>query len=441
MSLENTNLIPEEEAAVEAAKESKTPEETLAEEPAVEEPVAEKPAVEEPAQEPAVQPEPAPAPVPVKPAKKPRRKPHIALRILLQLLSFFLSVVLFASVLAGVALADLRQLTSAGGIKQLISAIFTSAPTVSHVEAAPVQPQPAQTYGLSLLSSTDTGDMDMDVDIDLDDIPEDLLTGGSEGNVNGLVDWLYDQIAGSAEEELTISREQVQSFVEKSTVSDYLAEELAAFADDFINGTENAQITTDELMDLLEENEELLKSELQIELNPEVKEKLETSIEQIVVENDINTTIRQTVYDTVDSMLESSSDGMNLEYLQETLQLLTSGGLFWTVAGVCLALVLLLCLLNFYNVPAGLTWASIPCILAGILMSLPILILQSASESVISSLPEAAVVVQVLSSFIGIFAPIHYGLLGTGVGLLVISIVWRIVRTSIRKKKAAAAVG
>ena len=385
----------------------------------------------------AAQPESTPVEEPVgKPAKKERRKPHIALRISLQILSLLLALVLFVGLIAGVLLADLRQTFSAGGIKQLINTIFTFAPTASHAEPAAAQ---SQGYSLSKLSSSDTaenGTSDGNIDLDLDEIPQDILTGGgTEENINSLVDWMYDQFV-SESEEAPITKEQLQSFVEKSTVSDYLAEELAAFADDFINGTENAQITTDELMGLLEENEELLKSELQIELDPETKEQLNQTVQKLVEESGINTTLRETVYNAVDSALESGTD-LSREDIQQTLQLLTSGGLFWGVAGGCLVLILLLCLLNYYNVPAGLTWASIPCIIAGVLMSAPLLILQLAPDLIAGLIPDAAVL-NMISSFAGIFAPIHYGLLGLGFALLIASIVWRIVRSSLQKKQLAA---
>lgn len=423
-------------------------------------PVTEAPAPEtetapEPETEPAppAEPEETPADVPAAPAPvvksvKTRRKPHIALRIFLQLFSFILSVVLFVCVIAGVVLADLRQLTSAGGIRQLIDIVISSSASSA---PAPVRPEPAEPaapaapryegVSLSLLSNTEaTGDFDLD----LDEIPEDLLTGGGNAeNVSGLVDWLYDQVAQSSEAGLSVTKEQMQAFVQKSTISDYLSDKLAQYADDFINGTENAQITTDEIIALLDENKELMKSELDIELTPEQRDSLTDTVRKLVEEEDINATIRGTVNDAVDKVLEDYTEalgGMDREALQQTLQSLTSGALLLGVAGACAVLLLLLCLLNFYNVPAGLTWAAMPCIFAGALMSLPILLLQFSTGTVVGLLPDAAAVVDIASSFAGIFAPIHYGLLGIGLALLIGSVVWRIVRASLRKKKAAAAV-
>ena len=59
----------------------------------------------------------APAPQP----KNQRRKPHIALRIGMQFLSFVLCMMLCVSLVATVLIADLHVLTSAGGIKKIIT--------------------------------------------------------------------------------------------------------------------------------------------------------------------------------------------------------------------------------------------------------------------------------------------------------------------------------
>lgn len=401
---------------------------------------------EEQPEEPVLMAEPAPV---VKKVKKTRRKPHIALRILLQLISLVLSVVLFATVISGALVADLRQMTSAGGIKQLISVIIGAA-----TAAAPAAPQ-EEIYVSNLSNWTihydetettggdvDLGDLEIDPDNlpDLDEIPEDILTGGAtEENMGSLVDWIYEQIEQSTDDELTVSKDQVQSFVEQSTVGDYLSDKLAGFADDFINGTENTTITTDEIMDLLEENRELLESELQIEFTEEQKTQLQESVSQFVEGSDINNTIRQEVYNAVDGMLEANTEsmgGLSVEDIQAGLQLLVSDSLFNAFVILSAVLLLLLCLVNFYNIPAGLTWAGIPCILAGGILSLPIAILQDNSALVTGAAPEAGAVVDLLSSFLDIFKPIHFGLLYIGVGLVAVSIVWRFIRAVVRKVQA-----
>lgn len=385
-----------------------------------------------------------------KPPKAPkprRRKPHIALRIPMQLLSFVLAVVLFAVLICGVLLADLRQITSEGGIKQIVNALLmptASAPVTVH--PAPIQVDLMSNEEQSSTEGTLPGDITVDengnisiggdITIDPSDIPDDILTGGgSEANVGNLVDWIYEQIDESTDKPLKYTKEEMRAFVQESTVADYLSEKLAGYADDFINNTENTEITSREIMKLLKENEYLMKSKLNMELTDEQWDQIEKTVDEIVEKNDINATIRDTVYTAVDTALEETAPilgDVKREDLQATLQLLTSDSLFIGFAGAAVLLLLLLCLLNYYNVPAGLTWAAIPAMIAGTILSLPVLALQTATDVVMDLLPELNSIIGVLASFIGVFAPIHYGLLIIGFSLLIVSIVWRVVRAVVR---------
>lgn len=399
-----------------------------------------------------------PAPVAAPPAKKApkakRRKPHIALRIPLQLLSFVLTFVLFAVILCGALLADLRQITSEGGIKQIVNALLVptaNAPVTVHpapieadlmntdAEAPADGTTPEGTLPGGIIVDGDNITIGGDISIDIGDIPDDILTGGGgEANVLNLADYVYDLIDASIDNSLPFSKSEFQEFVQESTFSDYISEKLAGFADDFINNTENTRITSREILKLLEDNEALMKSELNMELTAQQWDEIEKTVEQIVEENNINETVRDKVYEAVDNVLEESPGilgDMHREDLQEFLQLLTSDKLFWGFVGAAAVLLLLLCLLNFYNVPAALTWASFPTMIAGAILSIPVLALQTASDVVMDLIPSVKPLIGVLTSFIGVFAPIHYGVLITGVGLLVVSIIWRIIRAVVRKHR------
>lgn len=374
-------------------------------------------AEEEPQEAPASAEAPAPVPEAPKPAKekKPaRRKPHIALRILLQLLSFVMALVLCVALLGTVVAADLNRLISADGLKSLISAVMNP------------QPAPQRITGVVGAGGVLLEEPGFTIpDLEADDIPEDILTGGgSEENISDLVGWLYEQFAGSGGEDLNITEEQVQQFVQASTVAAFMAEKLAGYAQDYISGTANTTITTDEIMGLLEENEALIKETFDIEFSQEAKEELRLSVDKMVVENDLNGTIRQEIFDVMDEVVDDSMEG-----LQELLQLGQSSTLY-TAIGICVAILLILCLLNFYNVPAGLTWASIPCILLGGLLTAALSALSMVGPML--ELPSAAT--GVLLSFADLFMPIHSGLLWIGVGMLVISIVWRVIRANVRRK-------
>ena len=476
MTTDETILPPEETPAQETGTDAAQALSALLTAPTAEEIPAPQPEV-------TAQPE-----VPVQAPKAPRRKPHILIRIPLQFLSLVLATALLATTLAGALVLDVQALTSAGGIKQLINtamSILTSAPAEVSQQRPPVAPlsspvirfDEASTNAGTLPDSwsviidengnpvvidqngnvvegvkvdengylildvilgedADLDDFingDTDLDIGLDDIPEDILMGGNtEEGLDSFIDWIYDQVADAAGEELPISREQLQGFVADSSVGDYLGEKLAGFADDYINGTNNTVISADDLLGLLEENEEALKEHLDIELSPETKEEIHAALEDLVEDTGINELIREEVFGAVDEMIQEStaSIGMDMEQIRSILQILTSDTMRWTVIGINAALLLLLCLLNFYNVPAGLTWASFPCIFSGAILSAPLALMEN-----ITIEGEAAGLVDAIGSFANIFKPIHFGVLYIGVGLLVASIAWRIIRSSLRKAK------
>ncbi len=440
MELPEAEVETAEETAQEAAED--TAEEETAEE-VQPEPVIPEPVLPEPQPVPVfVAPQPVYVPVEVPAvssaqktkAYTPRKKPHIVLRILLQFLSFVMCVVLTASLLGTVVLADLNHLMSAGGIKQLINAVLVPA-------SAPQRVSPAVgALGVRLDETSPIPGFTIPGDLDLGDIPEDLLSGGgSAENISSIIDWIYDELQKTSEEPLPITKEQVKEFVEESTVSEFVADKLAGYADDFINGTEHTSITTEEIMDLLDENSELIEKTFEVEITEEVKEQMVTSVEKVVEENDLNTVIREQVFESVKDTINESTAGMGMswEEIQPMLQLICSDAVLYSALGTCLVLMLLLCLLNFYNVPAGLTWIAVPSMLIGAIVTAPLAMLQAAPTMLAGVLPSQ--VASIVASFAGVLLPIHGAVLVMGVALLVISIIWRIIRGAVRRKRLAAA--
>lgn len=362
-------------------------------------------------------------------ARKQRRKPHILLRIPLQLLSLVLSIVLTVSLLATALLLDLNRMLSAGGIKQIVNALFSVSQTKvpgplagalgmgAHLDnAEPTQPQETL--------PGDLGDLE---------IPTDVLTSG---DTEALVEWMMQVIQESTGAESNITKEQLQEFVENSTISEYVAEKAAGYAEDFINGTQNTLITSEELVQLMEDNKELISKTFQVEITDDMKAELQTVLQQTIEENRINEVIHEEVIASVQEAL-SESLPVEWEQIQAILQMLTSDTVMLGAVGVCLVLMLLLCVLNFYNIPGGLTWSSLSCLFSGALLSAPILLLQSSPDLMtdIVALPAAAS--QLILSFLGAMSLVHYGIFAVGVFLLVVSIIWRAIRAGIRNASPA----
>jgi hypothetical protein len=426
--------VPRQEAAPEVTEPAPEP---------VPEPVAEP--VPDPVPQPMVPPEvPVQPPVfvmppaaPAVPAKKPYRpkpKPHIALRIPLQILSFLLSFILAFSLLGTVLLADLNHLMSAGGIKQLINAILIP-------NAAPHSIQPAVgAAGVRFGNETPVPGFTVPGDFDVSDIPSDLINGENGVDMDGLINWIYNTVEEAAGEPLPISKEQVQEFIAESTVSDFVSEKLAGYAEDFINGTENTTITTEELLELLEENQDLLEEKFQVEITTEVKENLTAAVEEAMTEADLDTMIREQVFETVEESIDQTMQeaGMSWEQLQPMLQTLCSDTTLYTAIGICAVLMLLLCLLNFYNIPGGLTWIAVPCILMGSLVTAPLVLLSASPQIFAGMVPEA--ITGIVASFAGVLLPIHGSVPILGLALLIISIIWRAIRGAVRRSRLRASV-
>lgn len=348
-------------------------------------------------------PEPIPAPQPV------RRKPHIALRIGMQLLSFLLSTVLGIVLIATVLLADMHTLTSSGGIKQIINAVLLP-------NKAPASLRPMVAAGGTVI---DPGQ------IQLPDGAQDAILSGDS---NALVDILYDTMQEMLGEETPITKEQLHTFVENSTVTDFIADKAAGYAEDILSGTENTQITAEELVQLVEENKTVIEETFEIQITEEQMDEIKTNVTTIVEENDINTTIRTEINNAMDSAVSGAAGaGVPLAEIMQIVRMLSQDTVLYMAIGACVLLLLLLCGTNFYNIPGGLTWAAVPCIFVGGILAAPVAILQL-TPSILGEFASFAPMINVL-------AVNHYAAPIIGLVLLIGSIIWRIVRSCVRNSQ------
>lgn len=357
------------------------------------------------------------------PKGKGRNKPSLALRIPLQLFSFLLSILLFVSLLATALLMDCNRLLSAGGIKQIVNAVFS----VSQTRPGAMVTPGAVGAGVRMDVTPS-----LPADMQIPELPADIL---ADGDTDALVDWICDMASQMAGQEVQVDRAQIQSFVSQSTLTDYVAEKAAGYASDFINGTQETLITTEELMELLEDNESLLQETFQIELTREMKQEMEKALSTAIEDSNLNEVIHEQVFSTMEETLNASLP-VEWSRIQAILQWLTSDSVMLGALGICLLLMLLLCVVNFYNVPGGLTWSAVSCIFAGGLLSLPVAFLQASPMLLTELAAMPAGVMQLLLSFLRVFATVHYGILIFGIILLVLSIVWRILRANARNGMA-----
>lgn len=401
--------------------------------------------------EPAVPVEPAKPAEPVEPREKPeasntadtgsarrtpkpkkikyrKERPPMALRAFMQIGCFFLCLIMVVMLLASVLVLDLRRLTSADGLEVLINGIFSGAGLSDSADLptkSPVAPQYIAGYQATPLS---------DYDIDVNDIPPDVITGFDQEDMDTLVDVIYEAIQEELEEELPFTVDELQEFMKESNASEFVSEKMAGFAQDFINGTENTTITSDELMGLLEENEQLLEEKLNISLTEETKTSIRNELEQVVDVENLSGTIRDSVNEAMEESLQGSL-GVDLATIRDLLQQVITAKALWTLLGICLVILALLCALNYYNLGAGFTWASAAGILVGWLVCLPLNAVDILLETLVEVDPEMAGMMISMDTFFAPIAPIHYGLLYGSLAVFVLSIVWRIVARVINSNR------
>lgn len=347
-----------------------------------------------------------------------RKKPHIMIRFLLQLVSFMLCLVLTVCLLTTALLLDLKSLTSAGGIQAIVTALTSGSVGLS----VPQQDEAVvDGYVVSLANqSIPDGDRDL---------PQEAMTDS-----NFMTDYIYDILQGSTDK--NISRSEVSDFVNDSTIMDFTSEKMASYVQDAMNGEETTTISADEIVKLLEENQALLEERFDIKLTDEMKSKIRAQAQKAIEEDDLNGTIRQSINEMLDQPIDGTD--MTINDLFRKIGELTSTQSILSAVGLCLLLVLLLFLANFYKLPKGLTWASVPFLMVGLPMAAIISGMKEGGfvQNLIGN--DAGGVSSLLGSLADVLAPVHYGIAAMGIAMLVGSIVWRILARVLPRRRARA---
>ncbi len=360
------------------------------------------------------------------PQKPLRKRVHIAVRILLQFVSLLLCLTLVVSLLAFVLVADLRQVTTKEGFRALFDGLFSG---YSQELPSPVKPAPAPKMarlagGLCLEDPVPPAELP-----EMGELPSVDMSGLDFTNPDSLVDWIHGEVEKVLGEEADISKDTIRSFIQDSTVGDFLAEKASDALSALVSGGDIGQLlSSQDVMDLLKENAKLIEKTFQVELTQEVLDDLGQQLEAAIEQADVNSIFQRSIQD----MLESEDPivpGVDNSQLLEAFSQIVNGQLMWILLGICLVLALLLAAANFYNLPAALGWAGVPCILVGGIMS--------ALMAVLILPDDLAHLQPMVDGYKPLFAPLHYGLLIAGAVMLVASIVWRIVRNAIEKKNMA----
>lgn len=346
-------------------------------------------------------------------AKKRGKKPFFLIRFFLHLMSLLLYLALMVSLLATALLADVNILTSSGGIE----AIMTHLVTTDGTTPSPTSPStsPAMgSAGVMLLSATDLpGDVQ---------IPDDVTTDSG-----ALADFIQDMAGQILGEDAAITPEQIQTFIQKSNIMEFVADKAASMVGNILSGkTDTAPIiTTEDILQLVDDNQQLIEDIFRVEITEESKQEMAGQIDTALADADINAMLQEGITQALQTPVPGT-DGMTVQEFLVYIQQLAQPKVIIFCVAACLLMMGLLGLLNYYNLPGGIRWIGSACTTAGALLATPLAIVQFSPALVAGLMPETGETLQLISGAASVIAPVHYGLLAMGIVLMIVSFTWRL---------------
>lgn len=329
-----------------------------------------------------------------------QKKAPLLLRLPLRILSAVVSLVLVVCLLATALLLDLRILTSHETLKSVLTDVAATASSQSKPGAQ------ASPYAVKLTTT--------EIPPEAGNALEDYLRNG---DMTGLIEEILEIASG---QDIEVDVQQVTRFLQDSTVMDYVTQKVFSYADDIIHGTANTVITTEEVMQLLEENQPLIEETFEVEITPEMKEELQVQLRQAVEEDDLNGTIHQTIAEVAQTPVTIPGIGTVSEIL-ETVRHLTETRYLTMALALCVALMLVLLALSYYNLSVGVRRCGNACITVGTPLALFSLFVRFGGNVMARFLDGSADAVTAAQSTLSPLEPVHYGLLLLGIGLTVVA--------------------
>lgn len=428
------------------------------------------PAVEEtviPVIEPAVEPVAEPVvEAPAKPARKVRKRWPWPVRFLMGIIGFVLCIVMFVTALTGIVLLDLRAMTSENGITTIIETLLTSG------KKAPATVRPGLAVGGMVRRAQDSMSDSTHVEIDANGnvyVDGELLEGatmGEDGTVNmggqitvgpnaggdssdAIVDWVVGQLQDFTGGELPVTPEQIENFVEQSTIKDFIAEKVAGMVGDFYTGNITTTITMEEITQLVEENKALIQSEFGIEITEEHTEALKQIVEDTGILEQVQEQGIMGILGSVGGMGGVGGDGeggglmdpgmmqqmQQIQMAVEIVRQVTSYTAIAAVGLIFLALAAILFCTTQFSWPATLADCGVVLMLASAIFVIPSTVFTNSPE-LVTELLGNPMLVKLAQTFFNATAGVNYGAFGVGVGLIVLAIVAACIRSAMRKKAA-----
>ncbi|MBP3479256.1 MAG: hypothetical protein J6K03_07220 [Oscillospiraceae bacterium] len=360
------------------------------------------------------------------------KKPHVVIRILLGIISVVLSIALFVGIFTAMVIGNIRVLTNKDNLQTFISEILFATPK----KHAPVILRQGVGVGGVKLDEADTG---------------------MDGTQQMIVDYVYDMLKDQFGDELPVSEEKVEELLSESTVPEFLSEKMASIMSDVLTGETTTTITSEEVVELIQENSELIQDTFGVEITQEHLD----AVSDWVEEADITNTVQQVVQGNLGlkdpetgrpeeggvalapemqgSVLQGMVSGQvsvdnilnsDIQTILALFREVTSVNILLTILGACAVLVVLLFLVNYWKPYAAVRCVGITAMIAALPFLIPtVLVLAVPAMFAEPGLSIVALVLRLTSV-------VCIGLFVGGVVLLAGSIVWG---TLVKKKARAVA--
>lgn len=181
-------------------------------------------------------------------------------KILLGLLAFILCVALFVSTVLTMVVADVRIVTDKDNINTLITGYLTGKPAPHRNQGLPLQEKVHRAPRRNL----DSADFDISM----------------VGDTNFLVEFIYNTVKEEMGEDLPLTLDEVQDFVEESTLDDFITEKGSSLISDFLTGEKTTTITVEEIVEQLEQNAPLIEQTFQVTIDDTVISEVTGAVEE-----------------------------------------------------------------------------------------------------------------------------------------------------------------
>ena len=370
-------------------------------------------------------------------------------KVLLVILSVILCLCLAVSLLVTVLVTDVRILTDKNNLNTLITGYLTGS-------------KMPYRQGLPAGVSVQTGGKMAPVK-KLDDMTDvDDMTDASV-----LVTYIYDMLQEQAGGELEMSLAEVQDFVEKSTLDDFLMEKSASLVSDFLTGENTTTITMQEIQEQLEQNAALIQETFGIPMDDP------TAIGVMVVaieESDVVAKIQQGgLQALLDIPVSSETNGavddatskvemqkiptnligiiaalingdldlstMQLPQILNVFRAAISAETMWLCIGVCALLIGLVFLASWSKYYRAMVGVGVTLLDSGVVFLVPIILIKALPDLFKSLLGSAASAYPVLCSALEMLIAPPVVLIVLGLALIVSG---SILRHMAKKRKALA---